>query len=139
MTLFRSDIYSCKRQKFLIRLNPLSDELTVPEQSICGHRGRNILCGFLIRDVNDLKTDIVRFRGFLHSRNPVIGKGALIGIVEDESGFFHLWVSGAFLKSRRLRVGIQRQIHQGNAGIGGVCREKTLIPQREPMKGAQIA
>ena len=118
---------SCQRQKFFICLNALRQKLAVSEQRIGRDRRGNVLRGFFACDVDDLERDIVFFCRLLHPWNPVIGVRALIGVIQDETGFCNCRMLCAFPEPRRFRIGHKRQIPQIDPAVGDVCNPESLV------------
>ena len=48
-----SELDSRQRQKLLIGLDALGHKLSIPEQGVCGHRGRHIPRGLPVSDMDD--------------------------------------------------------------------------------------
>ena len=124
-----SGLDSRQGQKFLIGLDTLGYKLSVPEQGVCGHRGRHIPRGLPIGDRNHLERNIVRSGYFRYPWHPIIGKWALIGVVEDKPIFRYPWVSGAFPEPRRLCVRGKGQVLERDAAVRGIRKRKPLVSQ----------
>ena len=63
----------------------------------------------------------------LHSRDPVVGVGTLIGIVNYKAIPVSLRMPGAGLEFRRFGVLCKRQIHKRNAATGGIRNRKAFM------------
>ena len=85
---------------------------------------------FFCCDVNGFQFDVVRFGGFLHPRNPVTGKGTLVGVVEDKAFVVDFRMFGARFEFRRRGVFVKGQEHQRNAAVGRVRRCETFVFQK---------
>lgn len=107
-------------QKFLVRLDALGQEPTILEQSIGCDRCRHILGRLFLGDVNGFERDPMFLCSPLHLWHPIIGVGALVGIVEDKAVFLYLGVLGAGLEFWRLGALCKGQIHEVDAAIGDV-------------------
>ena len=66
----------------------------------------------------------------LHLWHPIIGVGALVGIVEDKAVFLHLGMLGTVFESWRLGTLCKGQIHEVDAAIGDVRNLKALMGQK---------
>ena len=66
----------------------------------------------------------------LHLWHPIIGVGALVGIVEDKAVFLHLGMLGTVLEFWRPGILCKGQIHEVDAAIGDVRNLKALMVQK---------
>ena len=107
-------------QKFLVRLDALGHKLPIPEQRVCCDRCRHILGRLFFGDVNGFERDPMFLCDLLHLWHPIIGVGALVGIIEDKAVFLHLGMLGAGLEFWRLGALCKGQIHEVDAAIGDV-------------------
>ena len=98
-------------------LNILRQEYAVPEQCVgrdgCGY----ILRGFFVGDVDGPERDVMLLRGLLHLRHPVIGKGTLIGVVEDEAFSISFRVLSTVLEFRQCCIGVEREAHESDSTV----------------------
>ena len=108
---------SRKGQKLLIRLEALGHKFPIPEQGVSRHRRRHILRRFFICDMSDFQRDIALPGSFLHPRHPIIGKRALVGVIEDKTGLLYMRMFCTFLKPRRLRFWSKGQVLERDAAV----------------------
>ena len=92
----------------------------------CGY----ILRGFFVGDVDGPERDVMLLRGLLHLRHPVIGKGTLIGVVEDEAFSIGFRVLSAVLEFRQCCIGVEREAHEGDSTVRDICDFKSLVGQK---------
>ena len=71
-------------------------------------------------DVNGFERDPMFLCSLLHLWHPIIGVGALVGIVEDKAVFLHLGMLGTVLEFWRPGILCKGQIHEVDAAIGDV-------------------
>ena len=74
--------------------------------------------------------DVILLRGLLHLRHPVIGKGTLIGVVEDEAFSISFRVLSAVLEFRQCCIGVEREAHEGDSTVRDICDFKSLVGQK---------
>ena len=76
-------------QKFLVRLDALGHKFAIPEQCVCCDRCRHILSRLFLGDVDGFERDSMFLCSLLYLWHPIIGVGALVGIVEDKAVFLY--------------------------------------------------
>lgn len=113
-------LFCCQFQKFLVRLDALGHKLPIPEQRVCCDRCRHILGRLFFGDVNGFERDPMFLCSLLHLWHPIIGVGALVGIVEDKAVFLHPGMLGTVLEFWRPGILCKGQIHEVDAAIGDV-------------------
>ena len=117
-------------QKFLVRLDALGHKLPIPEQCVCCDRCGHILCRLFLCNVDGFERDSMFLCSLLHLWHPIIGVGALVGIVEDKAVFLHLGMLGAGLEFWRLGTLCKGQVHEVDAAIGDVRNLEALMGQK---------
>ena len=104
-------------RNLFVGLDTLRQEYAAPEQCVgrdgCGY----ILRGFFVGDVDGPERDVMLLRGLLHLRHPVIGKGTLIGVVEDEAFSISFRVLSAVLEFRQCCIGVEREAHESDSTV----------------------
>ena len=88
------ELFCRQFQKFLVRLDALGHKLPIPEQRVCCDGCGHILCRLFLGDVDGIERNPVFPCNLLHLWHPIIGVGALVGIVEDKAVFLHLGMLG---------------------------------------------
>ena len=66
----------------------------------------------------------------LHLWHPIIGVGALVGIVKDKTVLLHLGMLGAGLEFWRLGTLCKGQVHEVDTAIGDVRNLEALMGQK---------
>ena len=79
--------------------------------------------------MSDFQRDIVLPGSFLHPRHPIIGKRALVGVIEDKTGLLYMRMFCTFLKPRRLRFWSKGQVLERDAAVRVVRDRKSLVSQ----------
>ena len=69
-------------------------------------------------------------RGLLYPWHPIVGKGTLIGVVENEAFSLGFGVPGAVLEFRQCCIGIERETHEGDSTVRDICDFKALVGQK---------
>ena len=115
---YLSSFYARQCQKLFIRLNAMSQKLSISEQSIGGDRCRYILSGFFVGDVDRLKWDPVFLCRLLYLRHPILGERALVCVIEDKARFADFRVSGTIFESRLLCILCKGQVHEVDPAVG---------------------
>ena len=107
----------------------MREELPVPEKGKIRHRRRCVLRGLAAVDMDDLQRNAVFGRRFRKARHPIVGIGALIGIIEYKAAFLYLRMLCAFPEARRFFAVAEGQIKKLNAGVGFIRDLKPLVSQ----------
>ena len=114
------ELFCRQFQKFLVRLDTLGHKLPIPEQCVCCNGCRYILSRLFLCDVDGFERDSMFLCSLLHLWHPIIGVGALVGLVEDKAVFLHLGMLGTVFEFWRRGILCKGQAHEVDAAIGDV-------------------
>lgn len=116
-------------QELLVRLDALSQELTILEQCICRDWSRYILRSIFVGDMDHFERDVMFLRNLLYLRHPIASERTLIRVVENETSLIYMRVFGAILELWRRNAFLDQQIHEIDTTVRYIRDLKSLVRQ----------